>query len=313
MATEPPAVATLRQGEVSCRGTWPELSVAVLPGTSVGCTCSLEVLPSTRSVHAAPESCRHHHVQQTTTAAQSCSWCGSLPVGPADFCSTAASPHIRPGACLPGTPLGCTCFLHVLHVTQHSHPMPLSCPAGCSGGFMPLTQMQCHLGQRGAAPQRPHHSRSPPSFVCSVCKQIDALQGLPGSSTPAAAKPKPEGPSSWQTPAPVFPDAPTPATAAPASGWQDIYAGAAGKPEALVASWLGLAACVVLALQATLKPLMHPGWAAHHEFFTQGAGACIISLHLNLAIRHGCGASGAASCSSRLHLDMPAHRVCELL
>lgn len=32
VAAEPPAVATLRQAEVSCSGAWPGLSAVVLPG-----------------------------------------------------------------------------------------------------------------------------------------------------------------------------------------------------------------------------------------------------------------------------------------
>lgn len=170
-------------------------------------------------------------------APQSCSWCGSLQVGPAGCCSAATFHHTCPGTCLHGTPVVCTYSLRGLHIKQHILPMQLCCPAGCSGGFMPLTRMPFGPERCSSTAASPVHSR--PRFLCSVWKQVDALQGLPDSSTPAAAKAKPEGLSSWQTPAPVFPDAPTPATAAPASGWQDIYAGAAGKSEALIAPWPG--------------------------------------------------------------------------
>jgi len=39
----------------------------------------------------------------------------------------------------------------------------------------------------------------------------------------AAAQTKPPSKTPWKTPPPLFNDPKTPATAAPASGWQDIY------------------------------------------------------------------------------------------
>ena len=70
VAAEPPPVATLRQGEVGFSADWPGLSVVILPGMFVGCIHCPKVLPSMRSVQAAPDSSRHHHFQQTTVAPQ---------------------------------------------------------------------------------------------------------------------------------------------------------------------------------------------------------------------------------------------------
>ena len=237
-------------------------------------------------------------------APQSCSWCGSLQVGPAGCCSAATFHHTCPGTCLHGTPVVCTYCLQGLHVKQHILPMQLCCPAGCSGGFMPLTRMQCHLGQKGAAPQQPHQSTAGPGSSAVCGSRLMLCRAALTAARPPLPRPSRKGCHPGRHLLLSSPMRPPPPRLPQHQG---------GRTSMLV-------------LQASLKPLLRPGLAAHRGHGAAGrpealvapwlgstsrllhsdAGACIICLHLKYAKHHGGG--GAASRSSCLHLDMPAHR-----
>lgn len=62
--------------------------------------------------------------------------------------------------------------------------------------------------------------------------QLQHQQQQQGGVTPTAEGPpqaKLPSKTPWKTPPPLFADPKTPATAAPASGWQDMYDGSAGE------------------------------------------------------------------------------------
>ena len=71
----------------------------------------------------------------------------------------------------------------------------------------------------------------------------------PTAEAPAAAKPASKTP--WKTPPPLFADPKTPATAAPASGWQDMYDDQEGESAQ---SMLG---SIRLVLLVRRMPLLH--------------------------------------------------------
>ena len=59
-----------------------------------------------------------------------------------------------------------------------------------------------------------------------LLRAVQHQQQQQGGVTPTAvatAQTKPPSKTPWKTPPPLFADPKTPATAAPASGWQDMY------------------------------------------------------------------------------------------
>lgn len=82
------------------------------------------------------------------------------------------------------------------------------------------------------------------------CLQLQHQQQQQGGVTPTAegaVQAKPPSKTPWKTPPPLFTDPKTPATAAPASGWQDIYDDQEGEPPASL--------CAAGNLNLMLRPL----------------------------------------------------------
>lgn len=77
--------------------------------------------------------------------------------------------------------------------------------------------------------------------AAAAVKQEQQQQDTPGGggAGPAAAA----GKTPWRTPAPVFNEAKTPATAGPASGWQLLYQDGEGEEAAAAGAGHGLVAC----------------------------------------------------------------------
>ncbi len=77
-------------------------------------------------------------------------------------------------------------------------------------------------------------------MVLQLQRQQQLQQDGVTPTAAAAAQTKPPSKTPWKTPPPLFADPKTPATAAPASGWQDIYDDQEGTRHCLntfTASW----------------------------------------------------------------------------
>ena len=176
------------------------------------------------------------------------------------------------------------CCVHILSTRaarQAAHtPMQLCCPAGCSGGFMPLTRMQCHLGQKGAAPQQPHQSTAGPGSSAVCGSRLMLCRAALTAARPPLPRPSRKGCHPGRHLLLSSPMRPPPPRLPQHQG---------GRTSMLV-------------LQASLKPLLRPGLAAHRGHGAAGrpealvapwlgstsrllhsdAGACIICLHFEI-------------------------------
>lgn len=105
-------------------------------------------------------------------------------------------------------------------------------------------------------------------MTCGVVLQHqDHQEQRVGGVTPVAnsAQAKPASKTPWKTPPPLFADPATPATAAPASGWQDMYDDDQdGGHSSLTSAMLGvLRADNATALKLASAQDQHVVWHGH--------------------------------------------------